>query len=33
MAQSLNTRVDLAIKATSFSGLATYGDVMVGDRA
>lgn len=33
MAQSQNTKVDLAIKATSFSGMGTYGDVMVGDVA
>lgn len=33
MAQSQNTSVDLAIKATSFAGIGTYGDVMVGDRA
>lgn len=33
MAQSLNSSVDLTIKATSFSGLATYGNVMVGNRA
>ena len=30
MAQSQNSSVDLAIKATSFQGLTTYGDVMVG---
>lgn len=33
MAQSQNTKVDLTIKATSFSGFCTYGDVMVGDKA
>lgn len=33
MAQSQNTRVDFTIKATSYHGLTTYGDVMVGDRA
>ncbi len=33
MAQSQNTKVDLTIKATSFAGLGTYGDVMVGDVA
>lgn len=33
MAQSQNTRVDLTIKATSFLGLGTYGNVMLGDRA
>lgn len=33
MAQSQNTKVDLATPATSFMGLSTYGNVMVGDRA
>lgn len=33
MAQSQNTKVDLAIKATSFMGLTSYGDCMIGDRA
>ena len=33
MVQSLNTKVDLTIKATSYLGLATYGKVMVGDKA
>ena len=33
MAQSQNTKVDLTIKATSFSGIGTYGHVMVGDVA
>lgn len=33
MAQSQNSSVDLAIKATSFQGLTTYGDVMVGNVA
>ena len=33
MAQSQNSSVDLAIKATSFQGLTTYGDVMVGNDA
>ena len=33
MAQSPNSSVDLAIKATSFQGLTTYGDVMVGNAA
>ena len=33
MAQSLNSKVDLAIAATSYHGLATYGNVMVGDVA
>ena len=33
MAQSQNSSVDLAIKATSFQGLTTYGDIMVGNAA
>ena len=33
MAQSQNSSVDLALKATSFQGLTTYGDVMVGNAA
>ena len=33
MAQSQNSSVDLAIKATSFQGPTTYGDVMVGNAA
>jgi len=33
MAQSQNSSVDLTIKATSFQGLTTYGDVMVGNKA
>lgn len=33
MAQSQNSSVDLAIKATSFQGLTTYGDVIVGNAA
>lgn len=33
MAESLNTKVDLTEKATSFVGLGTYGKIMVGDRA
>ena len=33
MAQSQNSSVDLTIKATSFSGLNSYGDVMVGNKA
>ena len=33
MAQSQNSSVDLAVKATSFQGLTTYGDVMVGNAA
>lgn len=33
MAQSLNTKVDLKINATSYRGIGTYGAVMVGDKA
>ncbi|WP_066875037.1 DUF956 family protein [Clostridium mediterraneense] len=32
MVQSLNTRVDLVIEATSFAGLADYGKIMIGDK-
>lgn len=33
MAQSQNTKVDLTLRATSFMGLAEYGNMMIGDRA
>lgn len=33
MAQSLNTRVDLTMKATSYTGLANYGKIMIGDKS
>ncbi len=33
MAQSQNSSVDLTIKATSFHGIGTYGDMMVGNKA
>lgn len=33
MAQSLNSKVDVTMNATSYMGLATYGKVMVGDNA
>lgn len=33
MAQSLNTTVDLTIRATSFQGLNEYGSIMIGDKA
>jgi len=33
MAQSMNTKVDLTIKATSYHSLATYGSMMIGDKA
>lgn len=32
MVQSLNTKVDLVIKGTSYHGLTTYGKIMVGDK-
>lgn len=33
MATSQNTKVDLTIPGTSFLGLGTYGNVMIGDKA
>ena len=33
MVQSQNTKVDYTERASSLTGLTTYGDVMVGDRA
>lgn len=33
MIESLNTKVDISIKATSYLGLASYGKVMIGDNA
>ncbi|MDF7666703.1 DUF956 family protein [Orbaceae bacterium ESL0727] len=33
MVQSLNTKVDLTIKATAFVGFAEYGQIMIGDKA
>lgn len=33
MAQSMNTKVDLTIDATSYFGILSYGKVMVGDKA
>ena len=33
MAQSQNTKVEYTVKAASMMGLATYGDVMIGDAA
>ncbi|HIX67854.1 MAG TPA: DUF956 family protein [Candidatus Anaerostipes excrementavium] len=32
MAQSINTKVDLVIEATSYQGLNSYGKIMIGDR-
>ena len=31
MAQSINTRVDVVVEATSYQGLTNYGKIMVGD--
>ena len=33
MAQSMNTKVDYSVKATSYHSLAVYGDMMIGDKA
>ena len=33
MAQSMNSKVNFTIKASSFLGLTTYGSVMVGNKA
>lgn len=33
MVESLNTKVDMTIEATSYLGLTSYGKVMVGDKA
>lgn len=32
MAQSINTKVDLVMDATSYHGLNSYGKIMIGDR-
>lgn len=32
MVQSINTKVDLVINATSFMGLTEYGKIMIGDN-
>ncbi|OAA91480.1 DUF956 family protein [Clostridium ljungdahlii] len=32
MVQSLNTKVDLIMDATAFTGLADYGKIMIGDK-
>lgn len=32
MVQSLNTKVDLTIDATAFTGLTDYGTIMIGDK-
>lgn len=33
MAQSLNSKVDMVIPATSYLGFTSYGKIMVGDKA
>ncbi len=33
MIQSLNTKVDLTINATSYTGLNCYGKMMIGDKS
>lgn len=33
MVESLNTKVDLVTKATSFLGVGAYGKIMIGDNA
>lgn len=32
MVQSINTKVDLTIDATSYLGVADYGKIMIGDK-
>lgn len=32
MVQSINTKVDVVIEATSYIGLTSYGKIMIGDR-
>ncbi|PJI09070.1 MULTISPECIES: DUF956 family protein [Clostridium] len=32
MIQSLNTKVDLVMDATSFTGITAYGKIMIGDK-
>lgn len=32
MVQSLNTKIDLVMDATAFTGLTDYGQIMVGDK-
>ena len=33
MVQSMNTKVDYTVAATSYLGMANYGKVMIGDKA
>lgn len=32
MVESINTKVDLVINATAFTGLTDYGKIMIGDK-
>ncbi len=32
MVQSINTKVDLVMDATSFAGITNYGKIMIGDK-
>jgi len=32
MVQSLNTKIDLVMNATAFTGLTDYGEIMIGDK-
>ncbi|MFV0561108.1 MAG: DUF956 family protein [Enterococcus sp.] len=32
MVQSINTKVDLVIDATSYAGITDYGQIMIGDK-
>lgn len=33
MAKSINTKVDLTVDGTWFRGIASYGKIMIGDKA
>lgn len=33
MVQSLNTKIDLTVKATAFTSLTEYGNIIIGDKA
>lgn len=33
MVKSLNTKVDISVKGTSYLSIANYGNIMVGDKA
>lgn len=32
MVQSINTKVDLVMNATSYMGMGVYGEIMIGDK-